>query len=992
MHYDRNFATPSGRLRHLLALVAVLTWPTPDASQAEAPSPVSAAESLRRIVLHPDCRIELVAAEPLVVDPIEVRFDARGRMWVVEMRDYPHGPAAGKPAQSRIRILEDRDSDGRYEQGVTFADELLFVTGVQPWGRGAIVTLAGRIDYLEDTTGDGRADKRETWYSGFAQENEQLRANHPRFGLDNQIYVANGLRAGAIVDARRPADKPRSLRGFDFRFDPRSGDWATVSGNGQFGMTIDDAGARFVCSNRNPLRQVMIEDRYVARSRGVKVGETAADVAAAGEASRVYPLVNAWTTSNLHAGQFTAACGATIYRGTALPAEFAGNAFICEPTGSLVHREVLSPAGATFTSRPGREGVEFLASRDPWFRPVNLEVGPDGALYVVDMYRAVIEHPQWMPEELKNRRDMLLGNDRGRIYRIVAKDAKTDPPALPLPGSTTEELVRLIAHDNTWQRATAARLLYERQGKPAHGSLEKLAAEGPSPAARTRALWALEGLGRLNEATVRKGLRDKHANVRRQAVLLAERHWAESPDLRAEIVRLSSDKDAAVRYQVALSLTPVAGETEVEALRDIALAATEDPWTRQAVVISAGPRVAKLLAALLAKPSWSGRAPTTGEQALIVQLVDSAGSAADEKSLVGLLGQLVSLAENPKTVRAAQAAIARLAEQQAPRTFWLMKLAARDRGNDLLARLDRVMTDCVDAAVDPKAAEADRLVAIRLAAHNRSAMAALTRLARDDGPLAIRLAAIDALSKQLELDPWEDLLGRFRTLSPPVRRAVLSAVLTRPERIGLLLERVAAGEIKPGEIDRDLVDRLLKHRDKAVQARVREVLADAIPADRVRVLKEYQSALALAGDAERGRQVFRKSCAACHRVGEVGVNVAPDISDSRTKTPAALLQDIVQPNRAIVAGYISYAVIIADGRTLTGILSAETQTSITLRQAEGKSTTLAKDDIDEIRSQGVSLMPEGLERDIPPQAMADLLAFIKNWRYLDGRTPLGRPK
>ena len=223
-------------------------------AEAAAPmSPLSPAEALRQFVLHPQLSLELVAAEPDVVDPVAIRFDEDGRMWVVEMRDYPNGPAPGKPPTSQIRLLEDRDGDGRYETSHVFADKLLFETGIQPWRGGVIVTLAGRVEYMRDTDGDGRADIRQTWFTGFVEQNSQLRANHPTFALDNHLYVANGLRGGQVVATKKEwagSAAPVSISGMDFRFNPVGGAYESVSGNGQFGLTFDDFGNRFGCSRR----------------------------------------------------------------------------------------------------------------------------------------------------------------------------------------------------------------------------------------------------------------------------------------------------------------------------------------------------------------------------------------------------------------------------------------------------------------------------------------------------------------------------------------------------------------------------------------------------------------------------------------------------------------------------------------------------------------------------------------------------------------------
>ena len=272
-----------------------------------ASGPVEARDTLKHFQLPPDVRIELVAAEPQVIDPIAVRFDERGRIWVVEMRDYPHGPDEGETPRSRSSSVADRDGDGFYESSTVFAEGLLFVTGLQPWQGGAFVTLAGRVAYLKDTTGDGRADVDETWFTGFVEENPQLRACYPRLGLDHQIYIANGLRGGQIVSSRADEGPTVTINGMDFRFDPRGENYESVSGMGQYGLTIDDFGRRFVCTNRNPLIHVVLESRYARRNPHLALPSVTRDVAAANAASRVFPLTRAWTTSNLHAGTFTAA-------------------------------------------------------------------------------------------------------------------------------------------------------------------------------------------------------------------------------------------------------------------------------------------------------------------------------------------------------------------------------------------------------------------------------------------------------------------------------------------------------------------------------------------------------------------------------------------------------------------------------------------------------------------------------------------------------------
>jgi putative membrane-bound dehydrogenase-like protein len=962
-----------------------------DVSQQQPPrpaSPVSPEQSLEYFHLAPGLRMEVAACEPQVIDPVAIRFDEDGRMWVVEMRDYPHGPGAGEEPRSQIRILEDRDGDGRFETSQVFADKLLFVTGLQPWQGGAIVTLAGKVAYMKDTNGDGRADRVETWYTGFMQENSQLRANHPRFGLDNHIYVANGLRGGTIVDARQKDSQPLSISGMDFRFDPFTGKYEAVTGVGQFGLTFDDFGNRFVCSNRNPLKHIVLEDRYLKRNPLAAVPAAAHDVAKWGEESHIFPISRAWTTSTLHAGQFTAACGVHIYRGDALPAEFKGNGFTCDPTGNLVHREIMAAAGATFDSRPAREGIEFLASTDEWFRPVNMEVGPDGALYVVDMYRAVIEHPQFMPEELKKRPDLRYGDDRGRIYRIVAKDAKSRIAPPKLSAATSEQLVAELEHPNSWRRETAARLIVQRQDRSAVKLLAQTAAVSKIATARVHALWALKGLDSLTEPVVSAALRDADPRVREQAIVLSETWLTQSKSLREQVVALADDADSRVRFQVALSLAPITDATEVDALRRIALAGADDPWTRRAVAIAAGSHAAELAAAILNGSDWSRQGPSDSQVVLIGELAAVAGSSQNASDHARLLVALAALPSGPSTQRVQMAALQSLSQSLSRQRLSLDATTKRLGDESAKQKLAAVFERAGRVAADGKAAETARMAAIDLLAYRSDAESQLASLALQEPVQTVRVRAIAALSQQTSVESWRQLLAKFPGETPAVRRAILDAVLSRNERTSLLLDSIEAGRIKAAELDRAQTNRLTQHRDAEIRERATRLLADAIPADRRQVLADYQPVLAWKADARRGLEVFTKNCATCHRIGDVGVNVAPDIADSRTKTPEQLLMDILQPNRAIDSNYVSYSVITTDGRTLTGILVSETGSSITLKQPEGKSVTLLRSEIDELRSNGISLMPEGLEKNVPPQDMADLISFIKNWRYLDGRTPL----
>jgi putative membrane-bound dehydrogenase-like protein len=958
-----NFAAGSSNSRFAIFILQFAILSSAYAAErSTVRSPVSPKDSLQHLVVTDGLKVELVAHEPNVIDPVAVRFDENGRMWVVEMRDYPNNAVSGEHARSRISVLDDRNGDGFYETAAVFADNLKFATGVQPWKGGVFVTMAGKVAYMKDSDGDNKADVIETWYTGFSEGNTQLRANHPRLALDNHIYIANGLRGGNIVDARSPKAEPVSISGMDFRFDPFSRKFEPVSGVGQFGLTFDDYGNRFVCSNRNPAMHIVLEDRYLKKNPLVAVAAVATDVAKAGADSKLFPIGRSWTTSHLHANQFTAACAVEIYRGDALPPAFYGNILVCDPTAHLVHREIMKPKGVTFSSAPAEKGVEFLASRDEWFSPVNLENGPDGALYVVDMYRAVIEHPEWMPTELRKRPDLLEGIDRGRIYRVVPKTFRWPAP-VRLSELSGEKLAESLAHPNAWRRETAARLLFERQDKSVITQLIQTASANKSRFARIHALWLLRGLAypRLDDKLLLQLLDDDDARIVEQAIVAADSRRDRKQNLPKRIASLATHDDARVRFQALLTATPKPPVPTRPA----------DRWELDAILIASGKRGGEVLERMLNVPEQLEKnieKPTN----FIIDLARLAAATKDDAQLSMAIRALV------RSPTYGFAGITSLLTEASRRGITLtdirMELDEKTR-----LRLNRTFDDARNIAADAGRSKSARTSAVDLLAFSGEATETLATLALGDASQAVRLRAIAALAKQDQIDPWQRLLAGFSRETPAIQRAILDAAATNAECAKLVLGEIIAGRIKPTEIDL-----------KSANVLLQKLFSEALPQDREKALAEYQGVLKMSSDPSRGRGIFEKHCAICHRIDNVGTDVAPDISDSREKLPEQLLTDIIQPNRAIDSNYFSYTATTKEGLTHTGILAAETSTSVTLKQAEGKTIILPRDQVDELQSDGVSLMPDGLEKNIPPQDMADLIAFIKNWRYLNEGPSLGR--
>jgi putative membrane-bound dehydrogenase-like protein len=919
--------------------------------------------------------IELNAAEPAVVSPVAMAWDAAGRLFVAEMPDYPNARSGG-----RIKLLADRHGDGRYEAVSVFADGLPFPNGVLPWNDGLLVTAAPDLWFFKDEDGDGRADQRRVLFTGFGEGNQQLRANGLCWGLDNWIYGANGRSDGEVWPANHPGAPRVSLRGHDFRFRPSTSEFEAIAGRSQFGEARNDWGDRFLSWNTIPIRHEVLPERFLARNPTLAATESIQDLLEPGDNGRVFPLTPPPLTFNDEStSHFNALAGLHVFRGDALGPAYSGNAFVGESLRNLIHRRVLEPSGPTFVARRAEHDREFLASTDPWFHPVNFATGPDGALYVADFYRRFVEHPDFVHTKARDEMPWRAGAEHGRLWRIRRKDFAADSRHVSLAGTSTADLVRALERTNGWWRDTAQRLLVERQDRKAAQLLLQTFRRGPRAETRVQALHVLEGLEALPTATLRAALKDREPRVREAGLrIFNDRSRPGLEDLLPGLVR---DPDSRVRFQLGLALGGLSGESKTSALAGLAHRDATNRWHALALLSSVGPAGAAAF-----WQQWIRTEPHRREAlpAALAGFLETAstlvGVSATTQDVQMVLAELGSGAM-ARPLRERLFAFAGLAEGLARAAHPLRQL--QDPGSSLTeterTALQQAMTLAARTAADGQAAMPDRLAAIRVLKHSSSSngLAELAPLLLPAQPPEVQTAAARILPDVPEAGLVRAVLARWTDYTRATRRELALAAARSPTASAEFVQALEVGTIQAVELPMPMRQALQRHPDSAVRQRADRFLQNAADADRAEVVRRFQPALGLAGDTRRGATLFARTCLQCHALQGQGQAVGPDLAGIGSRPKDAVLVDLLDPSRQVSPDFVGYSLVTAQGETLTGLIAAETATSVTLRRAGQADETLLRSQIKEWRVEGKSLMPDGLEQGMSVQDLADLLEFLR---------------
>jgi putative membrane-bound dehydrogenase-like protein len=996
-----------------IAMAAVLPSARGQTPFPETP-PTAAEDSAKRIRLLHGFRMELIAAEPLVTDPVDICYDENGRAYVAEMSDYPYtDKAAHKPGQEnpadeaigKIRLLVDSDDDGVFDQSTIFADGLSWPTGVVCWNGGVYVTATPDIWYFKDHDGDGVADERRKVYTGFRKLNVQALINNPVWGLDNHIHISGSTNGGVIGKVGDPSFNPLRMSRHDLRFNPRTETLELESGFGRFGNAFDDFGNRFVCNIRNPALHVVLPKRYLDRNPHLPASGALQDICGFGEFIPVHRISppEAWRveraerwsvaeagrhpgTELVGAGAVTSSCGITVYRGDAWPEEWRGQIFVADVASNLFFRLKLAGEGMTFAATRPDDEADFAASEDVWFRPVNFENAPDGCLHVLDMYREAIEHPWSIPDDIHARVDLRRGLDKGRIYRLVPPGDFTRRPTPKLGGATTADLVKLLDHANAWHRETAQRLIIERQDQSAAAPLRKLLAdEYGTEVTRIHALRTLEALGALTTEDLTIALEGSGVRLKTHAVQAAEPFLAGNDALKRQLSDFSNERDSRLLAHALMALaevdSPLATTFAIKAAKQI----EADPWLQLAALSSAS-----AIAKPLAMNRTMGIRHSPHQLNYVHQLARIAAATHDPADLqdyfVLILDILKSHREFGGSRRIFEGAAAPVPE------IALCALAGlrdglRTKQVDLfgLGAEHPVVDDLAALAVEALAAATlsphteptvFRLGLGLLPPSSEATVPALFNLLSPEVPAEIQISALRFLADIGTPAVGAALVEAFPGMTPTLQQQAVEVLLSRPRWLPPFFDALEINQISPHFISRARREWLAAHPDAAIAQRAKALFGPR--EDRAKVIAEYLEKMGgLTPDSEAGREVYRQFCFACHQAGEEGTSeVGPNLATVKAWDHGQILTNILDPNREVTPDYIEYLVERNDGTIVSGALLNETDAALLLRRPDGTRESVGRRDVKSVRNSGLSVMPEGLESGnfAPADGRSDRLA------------------
>ena len=989
-------------------------WGTAGDPISKMQKPEVAAESIKHLAMPTGFEAKLFVSEPQIGKPITMTWDHKGRLYVAETVDYPNEMQPRGKGRDRISMVEDTDGDGVADKFTVFAENLSIPTSLCYANGGLIVAQAPDVLFLKDTDGDGKADERKVLFTGFSTGDTHAGPSNLRYGLDNWIYAIIGY---AGYNGEVGGEHHQFRQGF-FRFKPDGSklEFLRNTSNNSWGVGISEEGYLFgSTANGCPLVYMPIANRYYESVRGMSP-TVLANIA---DSNRFFPITENVRQVDWHGG-FTAGAGSALYTARAYPKEYWNKtAFVAEPTGHLLATFALHPEGTDFKAH---NAWNLVASDDEWTSPIMAEVGPDGSVWMIDWYNFIVQHNP-TPEGYQTGKGgayltPLRDKTHGRIYRIVAKDGK--PSVQPkLSKDDPKGLVEALKNDNMFWRLHAQRLLVEGKHADQAVALVNLVKDkqidtlGLNTAA-IHSIWALRGIGGLPaSAGLASSVLHQSAAVRRNGLLaIADQGPAQAAQ--AALLGLTDHQDPQVRlaaYLAAADAEPGKdlGQHIAKSLaKQLAQGVIDgDRWLPDAATAAAAkhdkdflPEMASLT---LSKPvsatvllvvsrvsehfARGGSASEVGP--LLAKLEGSDAKIRD--AIIGGLAKGWPKDKPPALDAATEKAIAALLPKLAPESRGqMLGLASRWGVKGLDTFMAGMAKDFLAIAGDDKQLDATRVDAARqlidLRKTDAKAAADLLALIKSKSSPEFASGLIDAVAKSESPEVGGTLAGSISAMSPTARKAAIRALLSRSEWTGSLVDGIESGKLALSMLSLDQSQALAAHPDKKIAEKAKTLLAKGggLPdPDRQKVIDQLTPIVMKGGDAAKGKEIFKKECLKCHSHSGEGGKVGPDLTGMAAHPKSELLIHILDPSRSVEGNFLQYTLSTNDGRIFNGLLASETKTSVELLDAEGKKQTILREDIDELAASKKSIMPEGFEKQVPPQGVADLLQYLtQRGKYL----------
>lgn len=990
-------------------------WGTQGEPLTKMQMPLSPEESLKHYVTPEDFSLSLYATETgLGAKPIAMNWDEAGRLWVCVTIDYPNEMRRPNQGNDKIVICDDTDGDFVADKFTVFAEGLSIPTAIVHYRGGVIVQDGVRTLFLQDTDGDDVSDVQQVLITGWEMGDTHGGVSNFRYGLDNWIWGMQGYNNSRPKYAGGESS-PFRMGFFRFKLDDASPpnvtsvEFIRSTDNNTWGLGFSEEGLIFgSTANRNPSVFMPIANRYYERV----LGWGPQQLRSIADTYKFVPITDKVRQVDQHGG-YTAGAGHSLYTARQYPQQWWNRtAFVNGPTGHLTGVFVLEPNGAGFTSSsPGN----LVASDDEWAAPILSEVGPDGNVWVLDWYNYIIQHNP-TPQGFKTGRGNAYESDlrdkkHGRIIRVTHGEVTADQVP-SLANADTESLVSTLAHTNMLWRLHAQRLLIEKADTSIIDQLLALLADESVDAiglnaGAIHAIWTLDGLGAIKGAddkvgqAIVKALSHPSAGVRRTAVQVLP---ADKTALEAIVNHdLTADEDPQVQLASLLALSDATASSPAVGQQLLSLATSPDilgdRWLKDAVTSAAAMHAGEFVAAAVGAKLQNVSEATAQ---IISQVAEHVARGRDSKAINTLLTSLakaspqlaspmmqglnagLASATDLQMTADSEKGLLELAEQlPTGELSQLISLASRF-GSDAFASyaeqvsasvLDELENSDLDDAVRVRAAE--RLVSL-LSSDEKAVNAVLETIDLQMAPeTAVKM--IEALRGSRADAVGQLLVESAADWTPAVREGAIRLLLSRPEWTMDLIEGLKSGSVAMSDLALDQRQSLAAHPNRDIRSAATELMkaGGGLPSpNRVAVLEQYHSATINSGDGERGRVLFKEHCSKCHRHGDMGVEIGPELTGMAVHPKEELLIHILDPSRSVEGNYRSYTVLTAEGRVLTGMLAGESKTTVELIDTNAKRETIPRADIDQLAASPKSVMPEGFEAQLDLTAMTDLLEFL----------------